>query len=130
MRPGERLQVLLLAAGLSRRMGAKNKLLMDWKGQPLVRHVAEQLLAAGLGPVTVVTGFEAARVEAALAGLALSSCFNPDFEAGQMASVRNGCAAIAAGEAFAGVMVALADMPALTAEHYRALAAAFFSGGR
>lgn len=35
MRPEERLQVLLLAAGLSRRMGPENKLLMAYDGKPL-----------------------------------------------------------------------------------------------
>ena len=33
--------VILLAAGLSRRMGAENKLLLPVNGRPMVRHVVD-----------------------------------------------------------------------------------------
>ncbi len=117
-------EVILPAAGLSRRMGGSNKLLMPFRGRPLVRHVAEQVIEAGAGAATVVTGCESTAVEAALAGLSLSCLFNPDFEAGQMSSVRLGVREVS-GRA-AGVMAALADMPYLTPHDYDAVVAAFF----
>ena len=46
---------ILLAAGTSSRMG-QSKQLLEWRGRPLVRHVAEQALASRLmiGLVVVV----------------------------------------------------------------------------
>ncbi len=40
----DRIDIVLLGAGLSRRMGERNKLLLQFKGQPLIRHVAAQLV--------------------------------------------------------------------------------------
>ncbi len=36
-------RLVLLAAGLSRRFGAENKLLIDWRGKPLYRHTLDRL---------------------------------------------------------------------------------------
>lgn len=40
-----RVCLVLLAAGLSRRFGAENKLLYPWEGKPLYRHTLDKLLA-------------------------------------------------------------------------------------
>jgi molybdenum cofactor cytidylyltransferase len=100
---------LVLAAGLSRRAGPVNKLLIDVDGRPMVAVVAERVLAAGYAPVLVVTGFEAARVEAALSGLDVVFVRNPDFEDGMASSIRHGVGALA--KEAAGVLIALGDMP-------------------
>ncbi|MBI2977451.1 MAG: NTP transferase domain-containing protein, partial [Rhodospirillales bacterium] len=60
---------IVLAAGQSSRARPKNKLLHAVGGKPMVRRVTETALAAGLDPVVVVTGFEAEKIRAALAGL-------------------------------------------------------------
>jgi molybdenum cofactor cytidylyltransferase len=62
---------ILLAAGLSRRMG-RAKLLLPLDGRPVVRHAAEGLLAAGVEPLSAVVGPDGEAVTAALAGL--NSC--------------------------------------------------------
>ncbi|MDQ3656377.1 MAG: NTP transferase domain-containing protein, partial [Chloroflexota bacterium] len=59
---------LVLAAGMSRRLG-RPKQLLDVGGKPLVRHVVERCLASGLDAVWVVVGHEADGVRQALAGL-------------------------------------------------------------
>ncbi len=119
-----RLDVLLLAGGCSRRMGSENKLLMPYERTSLIRHTAEQLLAAEIGKITVVTGYEAEKVTMALSGLTLSFCHNPDHETGQMSSVRSGSQMIS--QYSNGMMVALADMPFLTPTNYRHLVREFF----
>ncbi|MCA0424853.1 MAG: NTP transferase domain-containing protein, partial [Proteobacteria bacterium] len=78
--------VVVLAAGRSTRMGA-NKLLAQYRGKPLVRHVAEAGLAAGVGPVTVVTGHQAEAIRAALEGLPVSFVHNADFASGMASSL-------------------------------------------
>ncbi|MCW5875770.1 MAG: nucleotidyltransferase family protein [Anaerolineales bacterium] len=84
---------ILLAAGESKRLG-QPKQLLDWKGRPFVRQVAETALASKLGSLTVVTGAMAAEVAAALDGLPLNIVHNPDWAAGQSTSVRAGLAAV------------------------------------
>src|SRR5437763_5063052 len=106
---GHRIAGLILAAGRSTRMGGPNKLLEEINGRPLVRHVAEHVLASRAKPVIVVTGHQKERVERALAGLPMTFVHNPDFADGLSTSLKTG---IAAGSADAdGAIVCLGDMP-------------------
>ena len=105
---------LLLAAGQSTRMGLENKLLVEFVGKPLVRHVAETMIAAGLDDMTVVIGYQADEVAAALVGLPVHLLFNPDFAAGQGHSVAAGVSALDG--AVTDALIALGDMPLISAE--------------
>ncbi len=100
---------LILAAGESRRMGGVNKLVATVAGRPLVRIAAEAALASRARPVILVTGHDAAAVEAALAGLSVRFVRNPDYADGLSTSLRAGIGALPAG--IDGVVVMLADMP-------------------
>ncbi len=101
---------VLLAAGLSRRMGQRNKLLIEIGGEPLVRRTARVYLEAGVD-VCAVLGHEADRVRAALADLPVSFAENPHFAQGQQSSVRAGIDSLGGG--YDAILVALADQPAL-----------------
>src|SRR5947199_7324212 len=93
-------------------MGGPNKLLEEINGRPLVRHVAEHVLASRAKPVIVVTGHQKERVERALAGLPVTFVHNPDFADGLSTSLKTGIAAVAADAADAdGAIVCLGDMP-------------------
>jgi len=107
-----RVYAVLLAAGASRRFGKDNKLLTRIDGTPLVRRVAERLLASRVSGVIVVTGFEARRITGALSGLYVQFAANPDYAAGLASSLRTGVAALP--ESADGAMIVLADMPGLT----------------
>ncbi|WP_420133888.1 NTP transferase domain-containing protein [Rhodopseudomonas sp.] len=110
---GRNVAGIVLAAGRSTRMGGPNKLLAELNGKPLVRIVAEQVLASkaasGAGRPIVVTGHQAEKVEAALAGLDLSFVHNPDYAEGLASSVKAGISAV--GEDADGALVCLGDMP-------------------
>jgi molybdenum cofactor cytidylyltransferase len=134
----QRFSAILLAAGLSRRMGGPNKLLLPVRGQPLVVRSLDTLLASGLAEVVVVLGHEAARVHTALAPVVSNGVArfveNPDYETGQVSSVRAGLAALCSsaqgpgaprGEPVDGVLVCLADQPALTPHDLLELQRAF-----
>lgn len=110
---------ILLAAGQSRRMGSENKLLMQIKDKPVIRHVAEALVAADLGDIYVVTGHQAEAVRTALGDLELVFIDNPDYAAGQASSVARGIAALP--EQVSDVLIALGDMPLISAELISAL---------
>jgi molybdenum cofactor cytidylyltransferase len=105
---------VILAAGRSTRMGGPNKMLAELGGKPMVRIVAEQVLASKASSVAVVTGHQAAEVEKALAGLKVKFVRNPDFAAGLAGSVRTGIAAVP--ENADAAVVCLGDMPLIDAK--------------
>lgn len=114
---------ILLAAGQSSRMGATNKLLSTLDGKPLVRWVAEAILASTVGRLIVVTGHEADKVSAALSDLDAEFVHNPQYALGMSTSVRAGFAALPEGTDAA--LVCLGDMPTITAQMLDALIAAY-----
>ncbi|HKT16688.1 MAG TPA: molybdopterin-binding/glycosyltransferase family 2 protein [Stellaceae bacterium] len=118
-----RIAGLVLAAGRSSRMGALNKLLIAIDGKPMVRHAVEAVLGARLSPVVVVTGHERDKVEEVLKDLPIKAFHNKDFLGGLSTSLRVGLAAL--NEDCDGVLVALGDMPRVTAADVAKLVAAF-----
>ncbi len=117
---------VILAAGQSRRMGPANKLLEDLDGKPMVRHVADAVLASGFERTLVVTGHDAARVEKALSSLPVSFAQNDDFASGLSASLKVGIKqALQTSPNLDAVIVCLGDMPRITADHLKALKDAF-----
>jgi molybdenum cofactor cytidylyltransferase len=85
----ERTAGIILAAGGSKRFG-KPKQLLDWRGRPFVRQVAETALAAGLSPVMVVTGANAQAVEVAVNDLPVKIVRNAEWQKGQSSSIQTG----------------------------------------
>ena len=124
--PNEGLSAVVLAAGLSRRMGAENKLLLPVRGEPLVRRVVSTIASFPFVEIVVVTGHDAPQVEHALAGLPVRFVHNAHYEEGQMTSVRAGLTALT--RPASGVMVCLSDQPALTRDDLAILADAFGRG--
>ena len=84
---------ILLAAGLSSRMGSP-KPLLPWDARPLVCFQVAQLHAAGCDDIVVVVGHEAAAVERALVGAPARAVFNTEYQAGRATSIRAGAAAL------------------------------------
>jgi molybdenum cofactor cytidylyltransferase len=114
----ERTAGIILAAGESTRFGAPKQLL-DWRGKPFVRQVAETALQAGLGPVVVVTGFHAADVESALNGLPVEIVHNPEYQQGQSTSIRAGVQSLS--DKVGAAIFLLADQPQTPVDVIRAL---------
>jgi CTP:molybdopterin cytidylyltransferase MocA/xanthine/CO dehydrogenase XdhC/CoxF family maturation factor len=120
---GSRISAVVLAAGLSRRMGAQNKLLLPLDGKPIVRRVIESVLGAALAEVVVVLGHQAPEVMSAIAGLGVRTVHNPDFASGQVSSVRAGLGALE--RPTDAVMVCLGDQPLVTSADLLALRRAY-----
>lgn len=118
---------ILLAAGRGQRMGGPNKLLARFDGKPLVRKVAEALAASRVKSSTVVVGHQADDVTRALDGVATRLVHNPDYRSGLASSLKAGIAALPPDAA--GALVALGDMPAVTATDIDALVEAFIGAG-
>ncbi|MDD2427901.1 MAG: selenium cofactor biosynthesis protein YqeC [Eubacteriales bacterium] len=89
-----RFSAIVMAAGMSERMGA-NKLLLPLGDRAVLAHTLRNVAQSGVRDVLVVTGFEREKVEAvAMAaaqdfppGVKLRLLYNPDFAAGQGTSV-------------------------------------------
>ncbi len=115
---------LLLAAGQSRRMGPANKMLVEIDGAPMVLHAARALLASGASPVVVVLGHAPEAVEDVLSGLDVTFVRNPDYADGLSTSLKAGLAALP--DYCTGAVVALGDMPGVSAQDIDSLIDAFY----
>ncbi|MEM7547536.1 MAG: molybdopterin-binding/glycosyltransferase family 2 protein [Pseudomonadota bacterium] len=124
-----RVAAILLAAGSSSRMRGRDKLTEDVSGKPLLRHAAETLVNSKVDHVIVVTRPDDTDRTEALSGLAVELIENPQADEGMGASIRAGMTRIA--PECDCVLIALADMPDLTAaDHDRLLAAYDAEEGR
>ncbi|CAN0557319.1 unnamed protein product [Laminaria digitata] len=104
-------------------MGKANKMLVEIDGRPMVVHAARALIASGAEPVVVVLGHEPASVEAALKGLPVTFVRNPDYTGGLSTSLKAGLSALP--DHCTGAVIALGDMPGVTAADIDSLIDAF-----
>ncbi len=110
---------VILAAGLSRRLG-QPKLLLPFGEGSIIRCTTEQVIAAGAWEeVIVVLGHEAAAVRQALGGLPVRTIFNPQFSIGMSASLIAGLKA--APPQAEGAMIFLGDQPSVSTEVIRSM---------
>lgn len=85
---------VILAAGLSSRMGAY-KPLLSIDGVSMIRHVYNRMQAAGADPIVVVTGYRREDIERHLAGLPVTFVHNPEYASTQqLDSLRLGLRAL------------------------------------
>ena len=103
MADARRVTAILLAAGLSKRLG-RNKLLLPLGGETVVRKTAKAVLASAVTEVILVTGHEEAEVKQAVAGLDVRITHNPRYAEGQSTSMIAGIEA-ASDEACRGLSV-------------------------
>ena len=88
---------IILAAGLSKRMGNTNKLLLPYKNKTVIATVTENIIAGGIEDIIIVTGFETDKIQDALKGLPVRFADNKDYEKGMTTSIQQGVA-VAKGE--------------------------------
>jgi molybdenum cofactor cytidylyltransferase len=122
-----KVDIVLLAAGRSSRMGGPNKLLALFDGEPLVRRTAGRALSSKAASTIVVTGHQRERVRSALGGLEVKLADNPDFADGLASSLKAGIAKVAPDAA--GAMIVLGDMPGVSSKDLDSLIDAFRRSG-
>lgn len=111
---------VVLAAGMSRRMG-QPKALLPLGGMPMIARVVEPLgVIEAIDPIVVVTGHQANEVVDSLGGAAVEFVHNPDYEVGGMlSSVKAGCRAVA--QRCCAFFLVLGDQPLVEPSTYREL---------
>ena len=132
------MDIVMLAAGTSSRMGSTNKMLLPFDGIPMVPYCCLQALEflASYSTETdtpcrliVVTGYRRQSVEKALlpckifiekigARLEMLIVNNPDYRSGQFSSTKPGVEQVNEDSSF---FISLADMPLIKAENYSTL---------
>lgn len=118
---------VVLAAGLSARMG-EPKLLLPWgESSTIIRESAASAVAAGLPELIVVTGAWQAEVEAQVAGLPVRTVHNPDYAAGEMISSLQTALREASSESEAA-LIFLGDQPAVEPSAVEAVMTAYAQG--
>jgi molybdenum cofactor cytidylyltransferase len=112
---------IILAAGSSSRMRS-HKLLLPYKGQPIVNWVLGAACASQADPVIVIIGHEAQRVDAALrAERWFLAIHNPWYVDGMSTSLRLGLAATP--NDVDAAIILLGDQPLITPEIINAMIA-------
>jgi molybdenum cofactor cytidylyltransferase len=105
---------IVLAAGLSARMGEENKLLLSLTSKTVIETVVQNLVAAGLQEIIVITGYENQKVKRSIEKLPVKIIYNADYAKGMTTSIQLGVS-IANGT---GYMICLSDMPLILPEEY------------
>jgi molybdenum cofactor cytidylyltransferase len=113
------LHAIVLAAGGSSRFGSP-KQLVRVDGRPLLHAAVSRAVEVAGHAVTVVLGAHAADLAPLLRHSSASIVINRDWSEGMASSIRAGVASLPG--SCTGVMLVLADQPAVTAEDLRRLA--------
>ncbi|MEN6480731.1 MAG: nucleotidyltransferase family protein [Anaerolineaceae bacterium] len=117
---------VVLAAGLSSRMGTQ-KMLLQWGVKTILTSIIDSLMEAHIQPIIVVTGANAQKIEKALKNYPVSIVFNPLYSDGEMLhSVQTGLNAVP--QNCKGVMVVLGDQPQIDRSIIESLCNHFLNG--
>ena len=111
MADARRITAIILAAGLSRRLG-RNKLLLPLGDETVLRKTARAVLESAVSEVILVTGHEEAAVKEAVEGLNVRLTHNPRYAEGQSTSMIAGIEE--AHEEACAYLFVLGDQPLLT----------------
>jgi molybdenum cofactor cytidylyltransferase len=121
-----RIAAIVLAGGLSRRMG-QSKPLLPWGKQTVIEAIARRLLPLRLRDVVVVTGHRSTDVKAALKGTGARTVHNRRFASGEMlSSLQTGLDALDDG--VSACMVFLGDQPQISARLVHQIITAYAEG--
>ena len=122
LRTPSRVSAVVLAAGMSRRMGSPKQLLQIG-GKALLENVLDSLRGARVGEIVLVLGASAEEIRKQIDGTGLRVVINEAFEGGMGTSLRAGLAAVDA-QAEAALIV-LADQPFVATATFDRLIAAY-----
>jgi molybdenum cofactor cytidylyltransferase len=121
-----RVAAIVLAGGLSRRMG-QSKPLLPWGKQTVIEAIVRRIIPLRLSDVVVVTGFRSAEVKETLKGSGARTVHNRRFSSGEMlSSLQAGLSAL--DDNVSACMVFLGDQPQISARLVHQIMTAYAEG--
>lgn len=106
---------IVVAAGLSKRMGNVNKLLLPFQGKALFLHIIDELLELRLNEIIIVVGHEYDSVIAALNNREVKIIYNEEYEKGLTSSIQAGV--LFSNSEVDNYLICLSDMPFVKKKH-------------
>lgn len=106
--------IIILAAGLSRRMKGTHKLVKNLSGKPLICHTIAPFIKTHSQDIFIVTGYQASAIKTALSDYNLNFIHNPDFETGMASAIK--IATTQLRHSYDHLMISLGDMPFIEAD--------------
>ena len=104
------ISAILLAAGQSKRMKGKNKLLLKYKRKTLINHVLKSLIESKVNKIIIVLGHEGRKIKKiALKSKKIIFVFNSNYAKGISTSIKCGLKKIS--KKNIGFLITHADMP-------------------
>ncbi len=125
MNPDGDIAALILAAGLSSRLGAF-KPLLPLGSSTFIEEAVKRFRGAGIGDIWVVTGHRAAELTPVLERLKIRQVFNSDYRQGMSSSVRAGVAGLEPG--IAAFFMLPVDIPLVAPDTIKSLLQAYRRG--
>ncbi len=120
---------LVLAAGASSRMPGKTKLLQPWGEGVVIEAVVDAARRAGLGPLYVVLGSGAERLEARLAGSEVITVSHDRWNRGRFSTLGTGLAAARRSPETEATVVLLGDEPGMSVLTIRSVVSTWRTSG-
>jgi molybdenum cofactor cytidylyltransferase len=124
---------IVLAAGMSRRMGEANKMLLPFRDSTIFETTLSNISKADIGKIVVVVGYESKKIKNVLESTPLSIfnkievIENKAYEKGMTTSIKAGIRSIRIPnpKSETHFMICLSDMPLISPEEYRFMATQF-----
>lgn len=117
--PKYQVSIIVLAAGLSSRMGTTNKLLLPFRNKTVLEAVLDEICQISTQEIILVVGHERNEIEKIAAPYPISIAYNEQYPSGMTSSIQAGVRA--ASPDSKGYMICLSDMPLIQNHEYKAL---------
>ncbi len=112
------IEIIILAAGESKRLG-KPKQLLEFHGQTLISRTIETALRVNSNNVSVVLGANAEKIKKEIENFPVKICVNENWQNGMASSLKSGLENLDA--EIDAVIIMLGDQPLIEARHIKSL---------
>jgi len=118
-----RVSIIILAAGLSSRMGDDNKLLLPYQGKHVLQAVMDEICAIPALEYILVTGHQHNQIANLVSAYPVRVVQNEQYNTGMTSSIQAGIRSASSDSR--GYMICLSDMPLIQKEEYEQLLEVF-----